>query len=200
MTDETSHGALASASRRRVLDALRAAAGPLDARELAAATGLHANTVRFHLDVLARAGFVTESAAPVGGRGRPRITYSSATPAAGGGYELLAEILAAGIEAGGGAEPAGRAWAEGAPAQGFDDAEARTMALFTELGFDPRRAGDGGIELHACPFLAVARRHPGVVCNVHLGLLRATVEGAADATLTPFARPGVCLARLSATR
>jgi predicted ArsR family transcriptional regulator len=79
----------------------------------------------------------------------------------------------------------------------------RAVALFTELGFEPVSvpAETGArIELHACPFLDVARRHPGVVCGVHRGLLDATVEGAADSglttTLTPFARPGICIADL----
>src|SRR5665648_672914 len=41
--------------------------------------------------------------------------------------------------------------------------------VFAELGFAPE-AADGGLALHACPFLDDARRHPEVVCGVHRGL------------------------------
>ncbi len=41
-----------------MLGALVAAREPIDAAELAGRVGLHANTVRFHLGVLAEAGLV----------------------------------------------------------------------------------------------------------------------------------------------
>jgi predicted ArsR family transcriptional regulator len=56
------------------------------------------------------------------------------------------------------------------------------------------------IELHACPFRSVAERHPDVVCSLHLGLIRGALEGMTPqpttTSLTPFLRPGVCLARI----
>jgi predicted ArsR family transcriptional regulator len=209
-------GALAVASRRRVLDMLREAGGPRDAVALAHATGLHPNTVRFHLKVLIEAGYVTEARQAHGGRGRPQAVYASATPGTGdGGYALLAELLASRLDDAHGAQlarSAGERWlhvstrASGptptppsSPAT-LGEAAARAMALFTELGFDPVHTPHpdaARIELRACPFLDVARRHPDVVCGVHLGLLRGTVEGGAfEAELFPFAAPGACVAEI----
>jgi predicted ArsR family transcriptional regulator len=230
----TAHDALAVASRRKLLALLRESGSPLDARVLAERSGLHVNTVRFHLNVLIDAGFVQQRTGTRSGPGRPHALYASVTPAVqAGGYQLLAEILAGRLEQGGHEklpEQAGRAWATSVPdplapetsgppaaapsgppapatsavtSSALSAATDRAVALFTELGFEPVAvpAETGArIELHACPFLDVARRHPGVVCGVHRGLLDATVDSAADATLTtsltPFARPGICIADL----
>ncbi|MEV0459987.1 helix-turn-helix transcriptional regulator [Catellatospora methionotrophica] len=217
MPDDMTYGALAVASRRRVLDALRQAGAPQDAVALGLATDLHPNTVRFHLKVLIEAGYVVQATGQRAGPGRPQAVYAPAAPSVGeGGYALLAEMLAGQLDEAQGADlaqAAGRRWLglgrRPSPEAGsgttatLDEAAVRATALFAELGFDPVRAGqDEGvrIELRACPFLDVARRHPGVVCGVHLGLLRGTVEGAApgafDAQLYPFVRPGVCAAEI----
>jgi predicted ArsR family transcriptional regulator len=210
----TAHDALAVASRRNLLRVLRESARPLDARVLAERTGLHVNTVRFHLTVLIDAGFVVQRTGTRPGPGRPQALYASITPAVpASGYQLLAEILAGRLDDGDHErlpEQAGRAWAtsvsgppDPAVSSALDTATERAVALFTELGFEPvpvPAATGSRIELHACPFLDVARRHPGVVCGVHRGLLDATVDGAAagtlTTTLTPFARPGICVADL----
>jgi predicted ArsR family transcriptional regulator len=226
----TAHDALAVASRRKLLAVLRESGTGLDARVLAQRSGLHVNTVRFHLNVLMDAGFVQQTTGTRPGPGRPQALYASVTPGVqAGGYQLLAEILAGRLEQEGGhntlPEQAGRAWATtvsepaapevsdppapttspagSAVSSSLSVATDRAVALFTELGFEPVAvpATTGSrIELHACPFLDVARRHPGVVCGVHRGLLDATVEGATQGglttTLTPFARPGICIADL----
>jgi predicted ArsR family transcriptional regulator len=220
----TAHDALAVASRRELLAMLRESGTGMDAQTLAQRSGLHVNTVRFHLNVLIEAGFVSQRTGTRPGPGRPQALYAAVTPGVqAGGYQLLAEILAGRLEQEGGhnslPEQAGRAWATtvsdpaapevsdppspAASPSVLSAATDRAVALFTELGFEPVSvpAETGArIELHACPFLDVARRHPGVVCGVHRGLLDATVEGAADSglttTLTPFARPGICIADL----
>jgi predicted ArsR family transcriptional regulator len=219
------HGALAVASRLRLLDALRASDRPLDVRELAAACGLHVTTVRFHLDVLTNTGLVTSRAGQSGTRGRPRrlFTPASRSIAPGGqtGYELLSAILAAHWagdrdERAQRAEQAGWAWAgqpEPAPAPTvaagtLAEAAGHVNAVFAELGFDPELARDGEnvqIRLHACPFRAVAATHPEVVCSIHLGLLRRTLADVAApptaVSLQPFVQPHLCLAQIApATR
>ena len=222
------HGALAVASRLRLLDALRTSDRPMDVRELAAACGLHVTTVRFHLDVLTDAGLVTSQSGQSGTRGRPRRLYTPASRAiaAGGhtGYELLSEILAAHWagsrdERAQRAEQAGWAWAgqrEPGPTLAeatvgeatVGEAAVYVNAVFAELGFDPELVHDGEtmqIRLHACPFRAVAVTHPEVVCSIHLGLLRRTLADV-DApptavSLQPFVQPHLCLAEIApATR
>jgi predicted ArsR family transcriptional regulator len=215
------HGALAVASRLRLLDALRASDRPLDVRELAAVCGLHVTTVRFHLDLLTDVGLVTSRTDKSGTRGRPRQLYAPASriSAAGGhtGYQLLSSILAAHWagdrdERVQRAEQAGWVWAgERKPADRstvapatLTDAAVHVNAVFAELGFDPELARDREIlqiRLHACPFRAVAATHPEVVCSIHLGLLRrilADVDGPpAAVSLRPFVQPHLCIAQIS---
>ena len=216
------HGALAVASRLRLLDALRATDQPLDVQELASACGLHITTVRFHLDVLTHAGLVRGHTSRSGTRGRPRLRYTPASRTAGAGdrtgYELLAEILAAHWagdrdERAHRAEQAGWAWAAPpGPASG-PTATVATLAtvgvnvnaVFAELGIDPELASEGEdlrFRLHACPFQAIAERHPEVVCSIHLGLLRRAIAevGAPPVAvnLQPFVQPHLCVADISA--
>jgi predicted ArsR family transcriptional regulator len=217
---ERTHGALAVTSRVRLLEALRAADGPLDARELAGACRLHVSTVRFHLEVLTRAGLVRSEPERGGRRGRPRRLYSSASGAGGVTtsvhYQLLARALAAHWagtpgERAQSAERAGYAVASehrlgGRARSGMTAAEAvaRISGLFAELGFDPDVATEGEeleLRLHTCPFQEVAAEHPEVVCALHLGLLRGALDGldapAAVRELRPFVGPHLCVARIT---
>lgn len=209
------HLALASRRRRRLLELLRAGEAPRDAQELAAATGLHVTTVRFHLDLLRRAGLVDSHSQLRGTRGRPRTVYTAVNHAEAGGYPALTRLLAAHLadtpEARAvRAEQAGMDWAAEFTAETDRSSQvdayeaARTVTrLFAELGFDPELVGeeeDRQIRLHACPFRDAARANPEVVCSVHLGLLRGTLTrlGAPPTTakLLPFVEPELCLAHL----
>jgi predicted ArsR family transcriptional regulator len=212
--DDVTFGALAVPSRRQLLQTLRASDAPLDVPALATATGLHPNTVRFHLDVLLRTGFVEEQSDRRGTRGRPRTVYTVTLPGVHNtGYELLAEILVTHLDTVGdgvAAEHAGRAWAkrlrpdDSALPQDLDATTTMILALFTEMGFDPEVVIAGDMRrmmLRACPFWTLAEKHPGVVCALHLGLLRGLVEQATHATveagLTPFVQPRLCEAELA---
>jgi predicted ArsR family transcriptional regulator len=118
--DETRvHRALGDPSRVRVLEVLRAAPRALDATELAERVGLHANTVRSHLRILAQAQLVSGRPEERTRPGRPRLVYAATAEGVAheerAGYRLLAEILAsylagAGAESSEQAEAAGRAW------------------------------------------------------------------------------------------
>lgn len=206
---------LASPQRRRLYELLRTGETPRDAQELAGATGLHVTTVRFHLDVLLRAGLVASRSQPRATAGRPRTIYTAVSREP-GGYPALTRLLAAHLadtpeERAVRAEQAGATWAaelttEAAPSSEVDAEEAARVVtrMFAELGFDPELAGDQAdrqIRLRACPFRAAARANPEVVCSVHLGLLRGTLTrlGAPPTTtrLLPFVEPELCLAQLT---
>jgi predicted ArsR family transcriptional regulator len=218
------HGVLAVASRVRLLDVLRASQRPLDARELAAASGLHVSTARFHLCVLSEAGFVLSRSEVPRRRGRPRLLYApvsvgAAVDEAGAampGYQLLATVLAAHwaetpAERAQRAERAGRAAARNqrfalrrSPSLTAEESVAQVSGLLAELGFEPELAREDRnvqIRLHACPFRAVAQEHPEVVCSLHLGLLRgALAELGAPLnvrSLVPFVEPHLCVAHIS---
>lgn len=206
-----SHGALAAPARVAVLDHLRACPQPIDAHAVAAATGQHVTTVRFHLDVLIEAGLVTTSRQQPHGRGRPRTLYApvfQGRGSPGGAYQELADVLAANFDTTPArrrrrAERAGAEWAAqrlGPMPQAISssaEAQRRVTGMFAEMGFDPEPASGGRLLLHDCPFRDTARAHPDVVCAAHQGLLTellARLDPTRPApVLEPFALPGVCV-------
>jgi predicted ArsR family transcriptional regulator len=216
--DQDSADPAASKPRRRLLKLLRRSETPLDVYELADATGLHVTTVRFHLDVLVRAGRISVHNTPRTTPGRPRAVYTIQTEEAPpDGYRPLAALLAANL----GptprtrrrrAEKAGRDWATSllAPtdrAVDTDDAAREVTALFAEMNFDPELVdaapdtAERQIRLRACPYRDVARDHPDVVCAIHLGLLQGALSQLGNppitARLVPFVKPHLCLAYLT---
>jgi predicted ArsR family transcriptional regulator len=211
----TAQSALASPPRRRLLELLRSAGEPQDAHQLAAATGLHVSTVRFHLDVLRQAGLVVGRSQPRATAGRPRTVYSPLTSAVPNSSWTLLRLLATHLAdtpraRANRAERAGMAWAAelGAGLDRRGDVGEREAAqvvtgLFAELGFDPElTVNEHGqqVRLRGCPFREAARANTEVVCSVHLGLMRGILArlGARSTTarLTPFVEPEVCLAHL----
>lgn len=206
-----------ASSRRRVLDLLTQTGRPMDLAELSEATGLHANTLRGHLDLLVDLGEVERSIEPRATPGRPRIRYcrSGGEPAS-NPYRQLATELAAGLAAGtdsvAAARAAGRHWAGSLRERAGLDPEAqlpadRAVQLATEgltsLGFAAHTEPLGDrIYLHACPFEEVARTNPSV-CRVHadlLGGLFAELGGEVEMeSLDPHVRPNLCVARLRTT-
>ena len=157
--------------------------------------------------------------------GRPRVLYESATgpedplcasaAQTGTAYVELAQLLAGQLiemeDAPAKAVRAGRRWAAaldssplkaGAPSPG--EAMTTVAGLFEGLGFDPELVPEQDrILLHACPYVEVARGARPVVCGMHLGMLKATLERL-DAPLEvtgfhPFVQqdPLLCLVTLA---
>jgi predicted ArsR family transcriptional regulator len=206
-----------SKPRRRLLKLLRRSDTPMDVYQLADTTGLHITTIRFHLDLLTKAGQVTVQKTPRTTPGRPRTVYTAHTEEAPpDGYRPLAALLAANL----GptphtrrrrAEKAGRDWAStlilATSNSSPDETAHRIVDLFAEMNFDPELAdpapgtGEREIRLRACPYRDVAREHPEVVCAIHLGLLQGALTqlGAPPTTvrLVPFVKPHLCLVYLT---
>ena len=218
--EATLHRALSDPSRVRILELLRQAEAPLDARELGTRVGLHANSVRSHLRVLAEAGLVAQRREEPTGPGRPRVLYQATTepldaPAL-DNYRLLAQILAsslAGTERNPGAraEEAGRAWGahlirKPPPFTSISKQETidEVIRLHEQAGFRPelRQAKSGQeIVLKHCPFQQVATTYQSVICPLHLGLIRGALAelgtGIEADSLEPFAEPGACVGHLT---
>ncbi len=195
------HRVLASDSRARLLEVLRAAGEPLSIVELAMRVDLKPVTARFHLDMLVSAGLVQAAPQRRGSPGRPSLLYSAVTRAAapsergaqpvaspgvpaeatGGAndYEELARVLADQLsqtpDPARAAREAGRRWThalETVDTSSDKDALATILDLMARLGFAPdREAGSNEIALHRCPFEAVAREHRQIVCSVHQGMI-----------------------------
>ncbi|WP_067888243.1 helix-turn-helix transcriptional regulator [Nocardia vaccinii] len=199
--------------RADVLSALRAAREPLSILDLSTRLGLHANTVRFHLDALVSAGQAEHVRPERTGPGRPAQmlrAHRGMDPTGPRNYQLLARILLAELE--NASDPAahalraGRAWGRRLPPP--DTGKSATDVLLStlaELGFDPRldSADRERILLRHCPFLDLVEDRPALVCAVHLGLMRGVLDARrASVTvdrLDAFARPDLCLAHLTTT-
>lgn len=204
-------------ARAAVLQRLADQPEPCRVAALAAVMRQHPNTVREHLDALVTDGYATRVAADPHGRGRPAWLYAAMdTQEPGeesGGivreYAGLAAALAAHLVRTS-AEPvqeslaAGSAWghqlalASGRePAPNATAARRQVVAMLDEMGFEPEAdARASVVKLRRCPLLEAAYEHPEVVCNVHLGLVKAALEelgaDAGSATLQPFSEPGAC--------
>lgn len=212
-----------SGQRAAVLEHLQRGGRPSTIAELATVLDLHVNTVREHLDALVARGLAVRDKAPARGRGRPAWTYAATDQVEPDSrvrdYAGLATALAGHLERtsndpAGDALEAGRAWGRelaggrsttaphaGAAASGAG-ARRQTLALMAELGFDPEAdAASTTAALRRCPLLDTARRHPQVVCSVHLGIVRGALDRwGADTEgtdLLPFAEPGACRLHLS---
>lgn len=207
--NENYHAALASHTRRRVLDALAGSSDPLDAQAIASVLELHVSTVRFHLDQLEEARLVRRESGGDRRRGRPRVLYTAVLEAERdeGSREQLIEVLAGALahsdvdQGRSSAISAGRAWARGLVAERSDSVDRRSglLEVLDRLGFDPAPDGDV-VQLRGCPFRDAARRHPQVVCSVHLGLVQQLLDGDGDAPpdvrLLPFVQPNLCVITL----
>lgn len=210
------HRALADPSRLAILRVLEDSDSPLGADALADQVGLHVNTVRWHLGILADAALVTETRENSGARGRPRHGYRIVADALDdhpGGFRLLADVLAEVLTRGGGPktiEAVGRERGEllvgdeAVPTRTPASAIAAVMRLLEQFGFQPRlrRTRQGQrIDMRPCPFGDSAAKYSSVVCPLHLGLMRgalarlgSTIEAT---TLEPFVKPDLCTAHLA---
>jgi predicted ArsR family transcriptional regulator len=203
----------------RILEVLQEAEAPLGARELGTRVGLHLNTVRSHLRVLAEAGLASERREERTRPGRPRVLYEATAEApdapALASYRLLAQILASSLagserDPSARAEEAGRAWGahlvdRPPPFTSISKEETidEVVRLHEEHGFRPelRRAKSGQeIALKRCPFHDVATSYRTVICPLHLGLIRGALAelgtGVEADSLEPFAEPGACVGHL----
>lgn len=201
--------------RNGILRVLRASGAPLSIVAIANELGVHPNTVRFHLDGLVADGLVEQVDSSQRGPGRPALMFQAVRQMDRGGtrhYRLLAEILTNGLavqpDPSAAAQAVGRVWGEGLESPGADATAEETIdhlvGVLDDLGFAPeRRSSDGAqqVGLRHCPFLELAEGRPGVVCPVHLGLMRGALETwAAPVTverLEAFAEPDLCLVHLA---
>jgi predicted ArsR family transcriptional regulator len=195
--------ALGDETRFAMYRELATSTTPLSAQDLADALGLHANTVRLHLERLREAGLVDVEAYHRGTVGRPQHLYSLAVGAPGLGFDppahaLLAGLLAAMAEQMGAdaeaAKATGRAWgteaAKKTPSRSCLDSLA---AELDRLGFQPAADEDVGpdgtarIDFLHCPFRELAEAYPELVCNLHRGLCEGVVAQSGEGSVSGFA-------------
>jgi predicted ArsR family transcriptional regulator len=206
-------------SRTRVLEVLQDSGMLLNVNDVAARVGLHANTVRLHLDALVGAGLADSEAEKRDLRGRPRKLYAANANSPNAGrrsYRFLAQILASSIAAQTSkpreaAVKAGQEWGRylGEGPSPFkrvdaDEATGRLVGALDTLGFFPEAVTKGRqrrVLLHHCPFREVAQEYPEVACSIHLGLMNgllAELDAPLEVDrLDPFVEPALCVASFS---
>src|ERR1700758_5406168 len=206
--------------RREVLRLLRSSPAPMSIAAIADRLGVHANTVRFHLDSLVADDQVEQVEHGRNAPGRPPLMFRAIRQMDRGGtrhYRLLAEILITALAAErdprAKAMAVGRAWGrkldstlESLPteAKSAEEATADLVGLLDELGFAPERRTSNGeqrVGLRHCPFLELAETRASIVCPIHLGLMQGALETwAAPVTvdrLDAFVEPDLCLAHIT---
>ena len=216
LTDPATDDGLGS-RRAEVLGRLRVADEPLTVQQVAAATGVHLSTARFHLDGLVGDGLAERRVEIRETPGRPRMLYvASAAASNSRSYRLLAEMLTGLVASLDGArsvaQEAGRAWGRHlvdrpAPSAraGSDEALLELNRLLQSLGFQPQTSdpdAEGRVEIRLgnCPFREVALQHPDVVCGLHLGVMQGALREwrvpVTARSLKPFVAPNLCIAHL----
>jgi predicted ArsR family transcriptional regulator len=190
--------------RETILEVLESARDGLDTNQLAERLGLHPNTIRWHLGVLADGGLVQAIPERRHGRGRPSIVYRLTGEGVAHGrdeYRLLAtmltDLVAADRDGEARAYESGVRWGRHLQ-QAEPDAD--IADLLDQEGFAAERHGDR-LEMRRCPFYALAESSPQVICTLHHGIIDgALAEAGSEQTvqrLDPFVEPGLCVAHLA---
>ena len=195
--------ALGDETRYAMYRELATSTAAMSAQELADRLGLHANTVRLHLERLREVGLVDVQPVHRGTVGRPQHLYFLGAGAPGLGFDppahaLLAGLLAALSERMGAdsldAADTGRVWGIEAGRRTRTRSCLRALeAELTRLGFEPavepadgEHEGDVRIEFLHCPFRELAEAYPELVCNLHRGLCEGVVDAVGGGSVEEF--------------
>jgi predicted ArsR family transcriptional regulator len=196
--------ALGDETRFAMYSELARSTAALSAQDLSERLGLHANTVRLHLERLREAGLIDVEPVHRGTVGRPQHLYFLADGAPALGFDPPAHVLLAGLLAalaeriGADANDAadtGRVWGADAGRRTRSRSCLRALeAELSRLGFEPalqpadgEHEGGTRVEFLHCPFRELAEAYPELVCNLHRGLCEGVVEAAGGGRVEEFA-------------
>jgi predicted ArsR family transcriptional regulator len=192
--------ALGDNTRYAVYLELARAPRPLSTADVARSLGLHANTVRPHLERMRELGLLEQHVDGRGGVGRPQHLYGLAPEAPSLGLEppmfprlarmllrvvdrtpaAAEDVLDAGREQG---RIDSARWPRRMPC---DEALRAEHAV---LGFDPEQVSDDDhvtIGFMHCPFRDLAEANPSVVCGLHRGMVEGFVEDREGTSVVAF--------------
>lgn len=176
----------AGLQRQRVLNLLREAPGPVDARHVAEALSIHVTTARFHLSALESQGVVRRATESRGrGAGRPRLTYE---PAPRLDYADIVSLFAAHL-GGTASERAERATLIGADlahrvrltrSRDVESAADLVAEVLGDLGFQISSMfdalGEVTVSVCTCPLAEIAVEAPEVVRGIQQGLIQEVLD------------------------
>lgn len=194
--------------RRRLYEYVSARDEPVGRDAAARAASISRSLAAYHLDRLAEHGVLAVSyRRPQGragpGAGRPAKLYARAqreiaVSVPPRDYELAANLLAQAVDDGvDAARTAARRHGRQLAGAYRDRRRSRQralQALLRDHGYEPVADPDGTLRLRNCPFDAIAKSHPALVCGLNLALVEGILDGL-DATehrarLEP--QPGRC--------
>jgi predicted ArsR family transcriptional regulator len=191
--------ALADETRYAMYHELATSTQPMTAAELADSLGLHANTVRLHLERMREAGLVDVEPVHRGTVGRPQHVYSLAPGAPGISFDPPSHALLAGLLAGlaervgadaGDADAIGQSWGRDVAKRTRSRSCVKVLAGELErLGFDPAAEVEDDevtISFLHCPFRDLAEAYPELVCNLHRGICGGVVDEVGGGTVEQF--------------
>jgi predicted ArsR family transcriptional regulator len=197
-------------SREAVYHVILGSRGAIPIDVICRETGLHANTVRPHLEVLLATGSIRRDAGPAEGRGRPPWHYSAVETPAQQERRSLGEALLEQLAEADSGQIAGAAAARWAghldaehrhsPAHNIDEAVGNAADSLAGLGFEVSvtPAGDR-IDLKGCPYADLVAERP-VICDIHASLLQQFLDSSGQPValerLDVWNAPGVCTAHL----
>lgn len=193
------YGPISSYSRVRILHLVQSRPERTIA-ELCDETGLHANTVREHLQRLIEGGYVLAATERRTTRGRPRTLYSAATGEGVASSPVARDKVAKAAERGDLMRRMLREPDSSLGRQATHQLDALIEHL-EESGFEPVvDERELTVELSPCPHAASRPEHRPVLCQVHLGLMQGVLAEAggplAADCVRAAARPEECTVQL----
>jgi predicted ArsR family transcriptional regulator len=197
MDEFTALGSLADPVRRQVYDYVAAQDEPVGREQTAAATGIALHTAKFHLERLVDEGLLTTEFRRLSGRtgpgaGRPAKLYCRAAVEVSvsvppRSYDLVGSVLAGAVASSLDGKPLEEALRDEAHRRGHEAGASyagtgkgleRIHGLMQCEGFEPT-IEDAGLTLRNCPFDALAKEQPALVCGVNLDYVSGALEGLA---------------------
>ncbi len=174
----TSYSAISSYSRVEILHLLQARPGRT-IQELTEHTGLHANTVREHLQRLADGGYIVAEAEHRTTRGRPRMLYSAAT----GDDQASSPVARRKAHDAARRGDLLRRVLPSEAASGLDSEAVHQLdALVEDLessGFEPLvDERELTVDLSPCAHADIEPAQREVLCSVHVGLMQSVLSEA----------------------
>lgn len=200
-------GPISTYSRVRILHLLfeagtRQTRAELPIGEICDATGLHANTVREHLQRLIEGGYVIPTIEHRTTRGRPRTLYRAATGAPGASSPVARDKAKAAAVRGDLMRRMLPAAASGLGAAATYQLDALVEHL-EESGFEPIVDDERlTVDLSPCPHAAGRPEDRPLLCRVHLGLMQGVLAEAGGPLTAECVRgttPAECTVQLASS-
>lgn len=194
-------------SRAHILAALQSHDREFSIEELALISGLHANTVRAHLDVLVAGGHVVRAQGQPQGRGRPPLFFRATTDTR-APYDKLSRILRESLGAANAPDLArltAERWAQSLEPQPMastpDEAVDHAVNSLHAVGFSAEASPlKDSITIGTCPFAELVEEHP-IICAIHTELLSTVLSASGQEVeveaMDVWIRPTLCRARLT---